>query len=229
MDDPLLTDVRAVCAGELATWPGAEPLRGPIIARAVRKRAFGWEIDPAIVAAANVVDTPELNEQLMPVLAAAHERHALGYDRLRNAVCMDDAEMSAERARTCATLPAGAEDDWPQSERGARWLVKGAATAVFAGAVTAAFVERHDDSGRVVATAACVPVTATFGALALGAVGPPHSTGATARMIGGAIAGGVLGGMAAYALAAKPGARAPMTALALAPVYYGIVFAASID
>ena len=63
------------------------------------------EIDPAVVAAANVMGTPELYEALLPVLAMARAHQALGYDRLRDAVCAGEGAMSDERARACATRP----------------------------------------------------------------------------------------------------------------------------
>lgn len=242
MDNDFQSDVRAVCASELATWPGAEGIRSEIFARAVQKRGFGWAVDHAVVAAANVLGTPELHEQLVPVLAAAHAHHALGYDRLREAVCAGDSEMSAARARACATFPADAEEEWPQSGRTARWLVKGAATAAFAGAVTVAAVERHDETGRAVATGAGVPLgavlgltvagiamTAARGGPAKGADSGGSKVWGTVGLLAGAVVGGIAGANEARRLAASPGARAPVTAVALAPVYFGVVFAASVE
>ncbi|HET6148625.1 MAG TPA: hypothetical protein VFH68_13910 [Polyangia bacterium] len=166
----------------------------------------------------------------VPVLAVAHERHAIGHDRLRDAVCTDDGTMSDDRVHACAT-PA-AEDEWPQSDRAWRWLTKGAATAVFAGAVTAAFVERTDEVSRTIATGAAVPMGAVLGAgiaMALHQLREPRPAIIAIVPIGGAIAGAVLGGLAAHALAASPGARAPVTAVALAPFYSAIVLASSVD
>ena len=225
IDDAHFPSVQAVCASELATWPSAAPLRGPIFARALRKGMFGWEIDLAVVAAANAMGSSELREELLPVLASANAHHARGYDRLRDAVCTDDGAMSSERADACSTLPAEAEGEWPQSEPTRRWLAKGAATAVFAGAVTAAAVERHQEAGRVVATAAGVPLGAMIGLVA-GAHDPsrePMSVGIKVRTVMGALLGGAAGAAAAHALAAKPSARVPVTGLALAPLYLGTV------
>ena len=80
---------------------------------------------------------------------------------------------SDDRARACATLPADAEDEWRQSRRTTRLLMSGAVTAAFAGTVAAAIVERHDETGRWIATAAGVPMGAIIG-MAVGgiAVGP---------------------------------------------------------
>jgi hypothetical protein len=245
--DPDHAEVRAVCVSELATWPGAESVRDQILGRAVRQPAGSrqgrWEIDPAVVATANVMGTPELHEALLPVLAAAHAHQALGYDRLEEAICAGAGTMSEDRARTCSTPPADAEDEWRQSRQTSRLLTTGLATAVFAGAVTGAFVERHDETGRRIATGAGVPLGAligitTFG-VALGSVASrhyksgPHSAGdkvlGATVLVGGSVVGGLLGGLAARALAASPGARAPVTAVALAPIYLTTVFVLNLD
>src|SRR5262249_13057706 len=119
MADPDHAEARAVCASELARWPGAEPLRGPIFAGALGVRE-GWltrsEIDPAVVAAAYARGTPRMREHLVPVLADAYAHQALGYDRLRKAVYADDAATSSARARACSTLPVQAEDEWRRGE-----------------------------------------------------------------------------------------------------------------
>jgi hypothetical protein len=222
-------------------------VRGQILGRAVRKREGNWqgrwEIDPAVVAAANVMGSPELHGVLLPVLAGAHAHQALGYDRLRDAVCMNDRTMSSDRARACSTLPVEGEDEWRQQRQISRLLASGATTAVFAGAVTAAFVERHDEAGRLIATGAGVPLGAVIG-LTVGGVLVSHlahiqdrSGAYSARdrvlvagaLVGGAVAGSVLGGWAARALAASPGARAPVTAIALAPVFLTTAFMLNLD
>jgi hypothetical protein len=240
-------EVRAVCVSEIATWPGAESVRDQILGRAVRQPAGSWpvrwEIDPAVVAAANVMGTPELYDELLPVLAAAHAHQALGYDRLEEAVCAGGGTMSEDRARTCSTPPADAEDEWRQRRQTSRLLTTGVATAVFAGAVTGAFVERHDETGRLIATGAGVPLGALIGITTFGvALGPvigrhtktgSHSAGdkvlAATVLIGGTVVGGLFGGWAARALTASPGARAPVTAIALAPIYLTTVFVLNLD
>jgi hypothetical protein len=228
--DPVHAAAQAVCASELATWPGAEPLRDPIFERAVRKLTFGWEIDPAVVAAANVMGTRELREQLVPVLVSAYAHRALGYDRLRDAVCTEDSDMSIERGRACSTLPAGVEAEWPRSEPTRRWLAKGAATGVFAGAITAAALERNHEAGRAIATGAGVPLGASLGlALAPPVSREPGSATTELRSIVCAVVGGLVGGLATDALSAKPSARATVTAVALAPVYLVTVVSLSVD
>jgi threonine/homoserine efflux transporter RhtA len=119
-----------------------------------------------------------------------------------------------------------------------KWVVRGVATAVYAGAITAAAIERNDSTGRGIATAAGVPMGAAIGMIVLDCVavfavddGHPkigsHTTGekliiATAAL-GGAVAGGVIGARLSHSAAASPDARAPVTALALAPTYISIV------
>jgi hypothetical protein len=222
-------EARAVCVSELATWPGAEPRPVPILAGAVRQtRSFRepWEIDEAVVAAANAMGTPELREELVPVLAAAHARHAVGYDRLRVAVCTNDGAMSVDRARACSTLPTEAEREWPPNER-SPWPVRVGATALYAYALAAAFDGRDHDASRKVATAAGVGGGAMAALTAVAVVSvhlhlsddEANSLGFESVILGSAIAGGVLGGLSAHALAASPGARGPVTAVGLAPLY----------
>jgi hypothetical protein len=112
-------------------------------------------------------------------------------------------------------------------------LTKGLATAVFASAVTAAVVERHEQAGRTIATASTVPLGAVLGmdiGMAIRQSGKdPGPVSADIAAIGGAIAGGLVGGLTGHALAASPGARAPVTAVALAPLYLAFMLAASFD
>lgn len=233
------SEVHTVCTAELATWPGAEGVRDQVLGRAVRERAGDidgrWEIDPAVVAAANVMGTPELHDALLPVLVTARAHQAVGYDRLREAVCDGEGPIPDARARACSTLPRDSEDEWRQSRRPARLLKSGAMTAVYAGAVTAAIVERHDETGRWIATASGVPLGALLGMTAGGVIVGPgvarrekngiSSTGDKAllygSMIAGSLAGAACGAWAAHSLAASPGSRGTVTAVALAPLYFG--------
>ena len=224
-DHPL---ARAVCVAELATWPGAEVVRRTILAGAVRRpEGNSWEIDPAIVAAANVMGSSEVREELVPVLAEAHAHHAIGYDRLRAGLCAEDATMSGNRARACSTLPAQAEDGWRRN--GARaWLIRGFLTVDYGAAIAASIAARDSEAGRPLATVAGVAgglvagvVAAHYGGVAGGLDDGKgeRSVGFEGLIIGGSIVGGVLGGLAAHALAASPGARVPVTVLGLAPLY----------
>jgi hypothetical protein len=219
---------RAVCVAELATWPGAEVARRTILAGAVRRPEGGpWQIDPAIVAAANVMGTSEVREELVPVLAEAHARHAIGYDRLRAALCANEATMSGDRARVCATLPAQAEDGWRRN--GARpWLIRGFLTVDYGAAIAASIAARDSEAGRPIATVAGVAggwvagvVAAHYGGIAGGLDDGKGeaSVGLEGLIIGSSLLGGVLGGLAAHALAGSPGARIPVTVIGLAPLY----------
>jgi hypothetical protein len=228
MSNPYQPEARAVCVGELATWPDAALALSGTFERSVQRVSpETWEIDDAVVAAANVMGTPELREQLAPVLVAAHMRRALGYDRLYAAVCTNDGAMSGDRARACSTLPAEAEREWRSSEppRTNRWVVRGVATAVYAGLVTA---ERFEPDGRrTLPTLAGVVGGGVAGTTALFAITKaldyPRDRSDElvfkALLVSSLIAGGVAGGLVAHAIAASPGARAPATAVGLAPVY----------
>ena len=209
----------------------------PRLAGAVRRRqtfAVRWEIDKTVIAAAEAPGAPQVRDELVPVLVTAHARHAAGYDRLRAALCTEDGMMSRDRARACSTLPPGLEDGWRRSDHIEQWMVRGVATAAYAGAITAAAVERDESVGRGIATAAGVPVGAAVGIFVLsgvanevvdrkhagaGSYSPRDKIVAACFGIGGAIAGSVAGGWVAHALAASPGSRVPVTAVGLAPVY----------
>lgn len=246
IDDPDHSAVRAVCVSALATWPDAKAVRDQVLGRSVRKSPGNlhgrWEIDPAVVAAAGEMGTPELLEALLPVLAAARDHQAFGYDRLRDTVCMAEGTPSEEHARACATLPVDAEEAWRRSRLPAQLLVSGALTAAFVGSVVGAYVERHDETGRRIATGAGVPLGALVGMVVGAGVGVAVSgqqknahlsTRAKVLMgastIAGTVAGGVLGGWATHALAASPGNRATVTGVALAPIYFGTEFLLSFD
>jgi hypothetical protein len=221
-------EARAVCASELATWPDAKLVFSGILTRSVRRVGREtWEIDIAVVAAANVMGTPELREQLVPVLVAAHMSRALGYDRLRAAVCTNDGTKSRDRAHACSTLPAEAEREWRASEPPPtnRWLVRGGATVVYAGLITAAHFETK--GVRTIPTLAGVVGGGVAGVTMLVGLASAYDYprnyseefALKALSVPCLIAGSVAGGLAAHALAASSGARAPVTAVGLAPMY----------
>lgn len=209
----------------------------PLPQQAVRPRRSlwpSWEVDGDVIAAAEAASTPESRERLVPVLVAAGARHALGYDRLRDAVCTPDVAVSADRASACARFPAYAEYDWARSTQATQRFVRVVATVAYAGAITATAVEREHEAGRTIATAAGVPIGVSFGipvssAVLVPLVGSHCSPGrcdevgsvtlAIGGGIGGTIVGGVVGALVARKLAASPGARVPVTTVALAPVY----------
>jgi len=220
-------EARAVTASELTTRPRAL-LSGALLASAIRLRQGHywetWYVDPDVVAQANAMGTPELREQLVSVLAAAHAHRAVGYDQLHAAVCTNDGTMSSDRAHACSTLPTEAEEEWRRSDRRNQWLVMGGATAIYAGAVTTALVERDRQTGRVIATATGV-ADGVFVGVVVGTIAAHPFLNCTrsvckaagyAAIVAGGIAGGVLGGHWAHGLA--PSARAPVTAVGLAPL-----------
>jgi hypothetical protein len=229
MADPDHAEARAVCASALVTWPAAERQRAEIFARAVRASGSRWEIDPAIVAAANVLGTFELREELLSVVERAQRREARGYDRLRGAVCTDDGAMSVDRTRDCATPPAEAEDEWRRHRAQMRWVARGFTTFVYASATAAAFRAPDDGARRHIATVAGVVGGATIADLAIALVAtarhvsPDDPTDEALMfkeaMVGGMIVGAIAGGLVAHAIAASPSARGPVTAAALAPLY----------
>ncbi|HEY4183728.1 MAG TPA: hypothetical protein VGP07_01610 [Polyangia bacterium] len=219
------------------TAPGARPVE------AVRRRSTpweSWEVDAAVISAAEATEAAEARDQLVPALITAHSRQATGYDRLRAAVCADGKgkgdgeEMSPARSKACSTLSAGLEEGWRRRDRTEQWVVRAVATAAYAGAIKGAAVERDASVSRGISTAAGVPMGAVVGIVAFGALGMvvgaenPAKLGhysrrekvvAASLVIGGAIAGGLAGGWEAHRLGASPSARAPLTAAALAPVY----------
>src|SRR3569833_2190691 len=121
---------------------------GSIAVRTHHGPVADWEIDEAIVAVANVLGTVALREQLVPVLAAAHAHGALGYDRLRDAVCTDDGMMSSRRAQVCSTVPTGGEHAWRRSRQPWMWMARGGAAALYAGMVAGADVEGKQGGSR---------------------------------------------------------------------------------
>lgn len=226
-DDYYTPEARAVCASAVATWPDAERVRDKFFARGVRRNSESladWEIDEAIVAAANVLGTVELREQLVPVLVTAHARRALGYDRLRDAVCTDDGRMSSERAQACSALPAGAEHERRRSERPQRWLIAGGTTALYGGLVAGTFLSRNDPEGRWIQTTAGVVAGVAAATTILWVATADRRTQADqfaleVEMLGSVVAGAVIGGVTFHALSASPAARAPLTAVGFAPLY----------
>jgi hypothetical protein len=216
MADADLFGARAVCTAELASWPEAGAVRDGLLATMVRKGEEGWEVDAAVVAVANVQGTPALRRMLVPVLQAARARRAIGYDRLRRAVCEPVGNDAWEAA--CTALPAGAEDAWRQrGQTTTRTLGAAGATVLVGGAIVGAYVQRDRGVARGIATGAGALTGAGLGlALAgLAVAGGGYSRsgdGAGGLMLFGTVAGAALGGVAAYALASSPRARAPVTA-----------------
>jgi hypothetical protein len=127
----------------------------------------------------------------------------------------------------CSTLPARAEDG--RRRNGPRaWLIRGFLTVDYGAAIAVSIAARDAEAGRPIATVAGVAggwiagaVAAYYGGVAGGLNDGKGETsvGFEGLIVGGSIVGGVLGGLAAHALAASPGARVPVTAIGLAPLY----------
>jgi hypothetical protein len=225
MADDDHAEARAVCASALATWPEANAVRARVLPNALRRHRGNWpdnwEVDPAIVAAANVLGPPELREQLVPVLEMARARRASGHDRLRVALCTDDETTSIERTRACSA-PAETERDWGRARSGHNMKVAKVGIVVcYAGLVAATYSDRTSEDARKTATVGGVIGGAMLGsALLTGVVGykTQDTVEAGAAGLAGMVVGGVLGGVAAHALAASPGARTPITAVGFAPI-----------
>lgn len=232
-------EARAICVSALATWPGAEAQRTMVGLRVVRARGdwlTRWEIDPAVVAVANALGTPELRESLVPVLEVAAERRARGYDKLQDAVCMKDEQVSRARARACATLPLEAEHDWWQGDQWKRHLATGALTATFASLAAAAFAD--GDAGRAIATGSGAVFGAVCGAAVGWGVSAPGVNAAPrnseplrrqAAVAGGALVGAVAGGVFAHSYSTSPSKSGGTTVLTLSPLYLGAVLAVHFD
>jgi hypothetical protein len=222
-----LRSARAVCAAALLDWPGAETTRAKIFGDSVTKGDRGWwEVDEAISVVLDGGDSATVREALLPVLQSAKKHRASGYDRFRAAVCVDDgAMMSPERKRACADSPVRAEDEWRLHDDNRNpWAALGA-TVVVAGAITGAYAARGSDGGRAIATGAGVLAGMCIGLpvgafMAIGAGGGGKRDDSSGPLIGlGIVAGGVLGGVAAYAATSSPSSRAPATAVGLAIPY----------
>ena len=227
MDQPFLPEARAVCASALATWPEAETVRGQLFARALRRNQGSmpdWKVDEAVVAAANVLGSPELREQLVPVLVAAQAHRALGYDRLRDALCTDDGTMSSDRRQACWSSPAGAEEEWHRTMRPWQWLARAGVTAAYGGIVAMSYVNRNHPDDRQMSTLSgvvggvMVAEAVLFSATAYRRT-QDDSFEFAGRFLGSALAGAVIGGVTFHALGRSPDARAPLTAVGLAPAY----------
>jgi hypothetical protein len=218
---------RATCLTQLPRWPGGEAAFAAALENAVRLAPNGgWEIDPALLAAVQATEAPDLRGRLGPTLRAAQARRAHGYDTLRAAACPKGAADPPELRSACAAASRSSEKSWmADHDRGGAVAAVVAATAIVGGTVAAAHAWRNDGFGRGIATGAGVVGGMTAGA-GLGSLivlrsHPSKSEGETiaALILGGALAGGILGGVAAYHLAEEPDARLPVAVAGLALPY----------
>lgn len=214
-------EARAACFAALANWPGAEAVRPSAFARAVRPGELGWHVDPALLSVLGGPNawSPVARDHLAPAVRAAKQRRAIGFERLRAAVCVDDDRRSVERAQTCRETSASSEARWREDRgRGVRWAIRLGALAPYGGAVAVAYAARNSDLGLGVATGAGALAGASLGVLlgAWAALADADEDFVEVSMLLGSVVLGTLGGVAAHAAVDDaPDWRAPLTAGAL--------------
>ncbi|HSS39447.1 MAG TPA: hypothetical protein VLT58_11815, partial [Polyangia bacterium] len=228
-----------ICYRSLVTWPGADAVWERALRTAVSKNSAGdWYVDRAVSDLVAAVPTREMRDRLVPTVRTAAERHASGFDDLRDGVCKADPDASGARQQTCAELASLHEKDWWQkaAEEAAKPTPPAypilIATAVLAGATGVAYATRNEGASRAIATTSGALGGLTLGFTAAG-VGLVASRGwglpGGGRDGGGWLAaasllGGVLGGIGAYAASGSPASRAPVTAVGLAiPFVFTVV------
>ena len=227
-----------ICYQSLVTWPGADAVWERALRTAVSKNAAGWNVDRAVIDLVAAVPTREMRERLVPTLRTAAERHASGFDDLRDVVCKPDPDASGARQQTCAEVASLHQKDWWQqaAEEAAKPTPPAypilIATAVLAGATGVAYATRNEAASRAIATTsgALGGLTLGFTAAGVGLLtshgwglpGGGHDDGGW--VVAASLLGGVLGGIGAYAATGSPASRAPVTAGGLAiPFLFTVV------
>lgn len=214
-------EARAACFATLGTWPGGGAVRASAFGRAVRGGDDGWYVDRALL---SVVGRPpdlgaDMRDQLVPVLRAAEERQAVGYDSLRAGVCVANERWSAARGLSCGDPGPTSEARWREDrQRVRRWSIRLGATAPYLGAVAVTYAQRDSDLGLGIATGAGALAGASVGVLlgAWAAMADADPDFIEVSMVVGAALLGTLGGIAAHAAVDdSPEWRAPLTAGAL--------------
>jgi hypothetical protein len=214
-------EARAACFATLGTWPDSAAIRASVFARAIRGGDDGWYVDRALLA---VVERPgdlgpEMRDQLVPVLRAAEQRQAIGYDRLRAGVCVANERWSAARGLICGGASTSSEARWREDrQRIWRWSIRLGATAPYLGAVAVTYAQRDSDVGLGIATGSGALAGASLGVLlgAWAALADADPDFVEVSMVLGAALLGTLGGIAAHAAVDdSPRWRAPLTAGAL--------------
>jgi hypothetical protein len=211
-------EARAACFATLGTWPGAEAVRPSAFERAVRKGDLGWYVDPALLSVIGRAGEwgPDARDRLAPVVRAAEQRRAIGFESLRAMVCVAGERATAERGEICRATSASSEAAWRADRgRGQRWAIRLGATLPYGGAVAVAYAGRNSDVGLGVATGAGALAGASLGVLlgAWAALADADEDFVEASMLVGSVLLGTLGGVAAHAAVQNsPDWRAPLTA-----------------
>lgn len=154
--------------------------------------------------------SPTMRARTVPLLAAAYDAHAGGYELLRRLLCTDEAGPPALDGATCGRYPVVAEDGWKRRRLHQRLAWRTTVAVGLAGAAVAVgVVARNNELGRVTAAGA-VAAGAGLTTLAVFTQANRHSTPlgrgiATAYgLIWGAILG-VSGGVVTYLATGEPG------------------------
>jgi hypothetical protein len=210
---------RAACFDRLLEWPEAVSIRQRALAYAVRGTG-NKHVDPAVLFVSSQDDSPIVLDRLTPVLNAAAEKHAAGFDRLYANLCRDRSGAAApQRTNACESLHDEHEANW--TGYGKAIVTSVVATTLVAGAITTAYLARHSEGSRAIATSSgIVGGLLIGGAIGVGLQGHDRSgAGSAALLWTGVLAGSIGGGVAAYFASRSPGARAPTTGVALALPY----------
>ena len=225
---------RAVCYQSLTAWPGTESVWKTALDHGVYLIGDHWWVDPSLQPLARD-GAPEVRDRLIPAVLAADRHHAAGFDGLRDTVCAPEPTMSAARRDSCIEITSRHEAAWSQqgsveaehtTSNGAKVVRRAAvivgASAVVAGAVVASHATRNQEISREIATAAGALGGATIGLVTValssmkGNWVSKNGHEIPTRLSVGAVVGGLVGGVAAYAATASPSSRAPVTGAALA-------------
>ena len=214
-------EARAACFATLGTWSGGGAVRASAFGRAVRAGEDGWYVDRALLSVVGRPGDlgPDMRDRLVPVLRAAEERQAVGYDSLRAGVCVANEPWSAARGLICGAPNPSSEARWREDRQRVRrrWIRLGA-TVPYLGAVAVTYAQRDSDLGLGIATGAGALAGASVGVLlgAWAAMADADPDFVEVSMVVGAALLGTLGGIAAHAAVDdSPQWRAPLTAGAL--------------
>jgi hypothetical protein len=169
-----------------------------------------WSTEPGLLRYLRGDPSPSALNELEPALRRAAKHHVHGFDDLRRALCTDVARASPARAKTCADLAHSGEETWNRERSGGGGVAIAAASAVFAGAISTAYLTRDSDASRGIATGSGVVGGFTLGAALGGAAvlgrsggfgGKGSDSGSGAALLGAGLLGAAAGGFGAYALA----------------------------
>jgi hypothetical protein len=226
-----------VCISEFVNWPNAEVARQKAFAQLVRSDEYAWELEDALPFLLDADPSPVLRNQLVPVLEEAQRQSVQDKgqggeaETLYRHICAELDQASFERRTACARGPTGGFQASPSRVK--HPVLDVSLTLAAAGFVAGTYAARNSDSGRAMATGAGVFGGATLGFLTGAAIAAQNAgafyhkggfdKGLSALLLGTTIAGGVLGGVAAYYATSSPTARTPVAGLGLAIPYFAFL------